>query len=262
MTVRCGTTRRLLWSDEPVRIADREWLDARAHADQCPSCRQFLADMQELSGLVRRVAPRPVTPPAVRTRVLAAVQDEPISRPTSSGSLHRTRRLIASAVAMIALIALVLWPAYQRGSEETWQQAMAAVLEDHAQGLHHESLATSDHGAARQWLTSRVAFAVQVPDVNGLVLERAEVCLIGGRRACLLRYRVDGQVVSYYSYKLAPEQLESESVRSAVFRQHEEAGYRVVAWQEAGVLHALVADVSADRLLALARACRARHERG
>lgn len=258
----CGKTRRLLWSDEPVRVADREWLEARAHAGDCHACRDFFTDMQELSTLIRRIAPRPVTPPAVRSRVLAAVKNERMPRPRDGGVLHKARLLIASAAAVAALVAIVLWPAYQRGNDETWQRAMAAILEDHAQGLHHESLATSDHGAARQWLTSRVAFAVQVPDVNGLVLERAEVCLLGGRRACLLRYRVDGQMVSYYSYELAPEQLASESTRSVTFHQHEGAGYRVVAWEEAGVLRALTADLPADRLLALARACRARRQQG
>lgn len=261
MTLGCGRTRRLLWSDEPVRVADREWLDARAHAGQCDACRDFFTDMQELSTLIRGIAPRPVTPPVVRNRVLAAVKNERMPRPSDGGVLQKARLLIASAAAVAALVAIVLWPAYQRGNDETWQRAMAAILEDHAQGLHHESLATSDHGAARQWLTSRVAFAVQVPDVNDLVLERAEVCLLGRRRACLLRYRVDGQVVSYYSYGLAPEEMESESAGSVIFHQDEGTGYRVVAWQEAGVLRALVADLPADRLLDLARACRARHER-
>lgn len=262
MTLVCGKTRRLLWSDEPVRVADREWLEARAHAGHCRACRDFFTEMQELTTLIRRMAPRPVTPPSVRNRVLAAVQNERMPRPSDGGVLRRVRLLIASAVAVAALVAIVLWPAYQRGNDETWQRAMAAIVGDHAQGLHHESLTTSDHGAARRWLTSRVAFAVQVPDVNDLVLERAEVCLVGGRRACLLRYRVDGQVVSYYSYDLAPEQPESESAGSVIFHQHEGAGYRVVAWEEAGVLRALVADLPADRMLALARACRARHERG
>jgi anti-sigma factor RsiW len=139
---------------------------------------------------------------------------------------------------------------------------MSAIVEDHAQGLHHESLTTSDQRAARQWLTTRIAFVVQVPDVSGLVLERAEVCLLNGRRACLLRYRVDGQVVSYYSYELVPDQRLTESAGSVTFHQQERAGYRVVAWEEAGVLRALVADLPADRLLDLARACHARREQG
>lgn len=262
MTLVCGKARRLLWSDEPVRVADREWLEARAHAGHCRACRNFLTEMQEFTTLIRRIAPRPVTPPSVRNRVLAAVAHERMPRPSDEGLLRRARLLIASAVAVAGLVAIVLWPAYQRWSDDTWRTAMTAIIEDHARGLHHESLTTSDHGTARQWLTSRVAFSVQVPEVNGLVLEKAEICRLDGRRACLLRYRVDGQVVSYYSYELMADHLENESHASVIFHQHQRAGYRVVAWGEAGVLRALVADLPADRLLALARACRARRQQG
>ncbi|MBI3492649.1 MAG: hypothetical protein HY047_12855 [Acidobacteria bacterium] len=262
VTLACGKARRLMWSDDHVRLADREFLDARGHVVDCRACQGFLADMHALASVVRRLAPRPVTPPSLRARLFSAVTAETMARPSDGGIWRRARVLIASAVAVAGLLAIVLWPAYQRWSDETWQRAMTAIIEDHAQGLHHESLTTSDHGTARQWLTWRVAFAVQVPDVNGLVLERAEVCRLDGRRACLLRYRVDGQMVSYYSYELMPDQVESDSAESIVFHQHERAGYRVVAWEEAGVLRALVADLPADRLLTLARTCRVRHQQG
>lgn len=39
------------------------------------------------------------------------------------------------------------------------------------------------------------------------------------------------------------------SVGSVTFHREEWAGYRVVAWKEAGVLRAFVADLPADRLL-------------
>lgn len=262
MTLGCGKTRRLLWSDEHVRLADRDLLDARAHAAECPACQGFLADMHALASLVRRLAPRPVTPPSLRARLFKAVAAERMAGPREMRISRRARALAASVVAAVGLVALLLWPLYQSRTGDTWQDAMSAIVEDHARGLHHESLTTSDHRAAQQWLTARVVFAVQVPNVNDLVLERAEVCLLDGRRTCLLRYRVDGQVVSYYSYELVPDQLVSESAGSVTFHQQGRAGYRVVAWEEAGVLRALVADLPADRLLALARACRARHEQG
>jgi anti-sigma factor RsiW len=261
VTLGCGKSRRLLWSDEHVRLADREFLDARAHVADCRGCQGFLGDMQALTSLIRRLAPRPVTPPSLRERLFNAVAAERMAGQREMRISRRARALAASLIGAVGLVALLLWPLYQSRTHDTWQDAMSAIVEDHARGLHHESLTTSDQRAARQWLTARIAFAVQVPDVNGLVLERAEVCRLNGRRACLLRYRVDGQVVSYYSYELVPDQLLTESAGST-FHEQERAGYRVVAWEEAGVLRALVADLPADRLLNLARACRSRHGQG
>jgi len=161
---------------------------------------------------------------------------------------------------MILLLSLRWKPRLCR--DDTWRNAISAIVGDHARGLHHDSLTTSDARVARQWLNARVAFGVHVPEVNGIVLERAEICQLNGLRACLLRYRVDGQPVSYYSYELLPNEIPHETAASAEFRQAEEAGYRVVAWEEAGVLHALVADLPADRLVALARVCRSYRNRG
>jgi hypothetical protein len=66
----------------------------------------------------------------------------------------------------------------------------------HTRGLNHEALMTADARVARQWLSARVAFAVHVPEVSGTVLERVEICLLDGQRACLIRYRA-GTMMRY-----------------------------------------------------------------
>ncbi len=263
VTLGCGKARRLLWSDEHLRLADREFVDARGHVASCGACQDFLADTQALTSLIRRLAPRPVTPSSVRARLFSAVATERMVTRREVGISRRARVLLAGVVAVLVLVTLLLWPINQSRTDEPWQDAVSTIIEDHARGLHHQSLTTPDASVAQQWLTARVAFAVQVPEVSGLALERAEICRLDGREACLLRYRVDGRAVSYYSYHLTPaEQARSKSGASVTLHQEERAGYRVVAWEEAGVLRALVADLPADRLLTLARACRARHGQG
>ena len=263
MTSRCGKARRLLWPDENLRVADRELVEARAHTARCHACQGFLTDMETMANLVRRLAPRPVIPPSLRERLLGTVaRERSTARRRQLASPYRARMIVAGAIAVAALLLLVLSPLYQDRSDETWRNAVSAIVGDHVRGLHHDSLTTSDARLARQWLNARVAFAVHVPEVSGILLERAEICHLNGLRACLLRYRVDGQPVSYYSYELLPDETPHQSAASATFRQAEEAGYRVVAWEESGVLHALVADLPADRLVALARSCRSYRNRG
>lgn len=170
---------------------------------------------------------------------------------------RRVRVLVVGLVASVAVLTLLFWPIYQSRTDQTWQNAVAAIVEDHARGLHHDSLTTSDPGAARDWLSARVGLVLHVPQVSGVVLERVEICRLDGRRACLLRYRADGRAVSFYSYRLTPtEQAASQSVGSVSFHEEEGGRYRVVLWEEEGWLRALVADLPQDKLLALARACR------
>lgn len=211
--------------------------------------------------LVRSLAPRPTAPLSLRDRLLSAVADERKASRAAPAVLYRASAIVAGVAAVAALVLFVLSPTYRDRGREPWQGAIRAIVEDHARELHHESVMTSDPGVAREWLTRRVAFAVHVPEISGTVLERAEICRLNGLRASLLRYRVDGHTVSYYSSQLPAEKAGRESAKSTLFRQEQEGGYRVVAWEEAGVLHALVADLPADRLLAFARACRAHRNR-
>ena len=260
--MQCGRARRLLWPDKTLRVVDPALAEARAHVADCRACQAFLADMETMATLARTLAPRAVTPTSLRDRLLSSVaRERSEARRRGPAVLYRARTIVAGVAALAALVLVILSPIYHDRGGDMWRDAISAIVADHARELHHEALMTSDAGVAREWLRARVAFAVHVPEVTGIVLERAEICRLNGLRACLLRYRVDGPTVSYYSYRLPAEEARRDSAESTRFREEQEAGYRVVAWEEAGVLRALVADLPADRLLALARACRAHRNR-
>jgi anti-sigma factor RsiW len=268
VTSPCGRARRLLWPDENLRVADQASFDARAHVGHCDACQRFLADMSAMGTLVQRLVSRPVTPPSVRDRLFSAIaRERSMAGQRQMRFSYRARTIVAGAIAVAALTLLVLLPVYRdRGaSDATWRNAISAIVADHARGLNHEALMTADALVARQWLSARVAFAVHVPEVSGTVLERVEICLLDGQRTCLIRYRAGKHALSYYSFSLSPGDVPNESAAnesgSAAFHQEEEAGYRVVAWEDAGVLRALVSDLPEDQLLALARACRAHRNR-
>lgn len=55
-----------------------------------------------------------------------------------------------------------------------------------------------------------------------------------------------------------PSQAQGDARPDAsAFLEKEKAGYTVVAWRHAGLMHALVGDLPRDRLAALADSCRA-----
>lgn len=119
--------------------------------------------------------------------------------------------------------------------------------------VHDQSIRTSDVNTVRDWLVARLPFAVHIPQIPDALLEGARLCLLDGRRGAVLRYRLDGRVVSYY---LMPAgRADGAVLDPAAFRHEAEVGYRVVAWREAGLIHALVGDLPRERLNALARFC-------
>lgn len=76
MTMPCGRARRLLWPDETPRVVDPALAEARAHLTDCRSCQAFVADMERMASLARTLAPRPMTPPPLRDRLVGVVTRE------------------------------------------------------------------------------------------------------------------------------------------------------------------------------------------
>lgn len=164
-----------------------------------------------------------MTPPPLRDRLVGVVTRErrEARRPVPAGRRRVAaigNRYVAGLAALAALVIVVLLPSDRDRSDNPWQDAISALVADHAREAHHEAIMTSDAGAARDWQRTRVAFAVHVPEISGVVLERADTCQLNGLRACLLRYRVNGHTVSYYSYRLASAVAPHDAAAATPFR--------------------------------------------
>ncbi len=89
------------------------------------------------------------------------------------------------------------------------------------------------------------------PHPHGGALRGGRLCLLGGRRGTVVRFRVDGESVSYYV--MAEGTGGAERLDAAAFREETDAGYNVVAWRRGGLIHALVGALPRERLTILAR---------
>jgi hypothetical protein len=259
MTMRCGRARRLLWPDDGPRVMSPEIEEAQAHREVCESCRRFLTDMPIIADQVRILAPRPEAPPAVRERLFTVLARERAHLPPPRRPWRRTRRAVM-IVAAVLVAGATLWATQQDTADSAWRTPVAAIAEDHVRALHEQSITTSDADAVRRWLAIRVPFAIDVPVIPDATLEGARLCLLNGRRGAVLRYRVDGQPVSYY---IMPSGSDGRAAPDpAAFRHDAEAGYRVVTWRDQGLVHALVGDLPQERLSTMARVCAHRTEVG
>ncbi|MBI2187129.1 MAG: hypothetical protein HYU37_08375 [Acidobacteria bacterium] len=249
--MRCGTARRLLWpgtGPQPVTDAVTE---AEAHLRTCAACRHFLADQTAVAEEIERLAPRPVAPAAVRERVFERLARERVHPP--AGGRRVSVRAAGLALAAAVMLALSVWVMRSEPGDVAWQQQVAAVAEDHVRSTHEESIVSTDAATVQQWLSGRVPFAVHIPMIPDAAFEGARLCYLDGRRGAVLRYRVDGRELSYYLMPAGPSALPSATPER--FLHGAESGYQVVAWHDAGLVHALVGNLPEARLVELARFC-------
>lgn len=248
--MRCGTARRLLWPGAGPQAVTVAVGEAEAHLRACEACRHFLADQRALADEIQRLAPGPVAPAAMRERVFDRLARERVHQPARWGQVGRAAGLMLGAA---AILAISVWVMRSEPADVAWQQQLVAVAEDHVRSAHEESIASTDAQTVQQWLSGRVAFAVHIPMVPDAAFEGARLCYLDGRRGAVLRYQVDGREVSYYIMPAGPSNLPPPTPER--FLRGAESGYQVVAWHDAGLVHALVGNLPEARLIQLARFC-------
>ncbi len=242
MSLPCGTARRLLWPDASPQALTPEREAAEAHLASCEPCQRFVAEIRASAVAICEGAPKPPAPVEVRERLFTALARE---RARSGVPVRPARaRALGWAVAALAVLAV---------RSPSSVQELTGFAEDHVRALQGDALNTADPVAIEAWLRARVPFAVHVPQIPGAALEGARLCLLGGRRGAVVRFRLEGEPLSYYV--MAEGTGDTDRFDAAAFREETDAGYNVVAWQRDGLIHALVGALPRERLAGLARMC-------
>jgi anti-sigma factor RsiW len=126
------------------------------------------------------------------------------------------------------------------------------LAEDHMRATRGDGLVSSDSTSVSRWLAARLPFAMEVPELPGLRIRGARLCLMDGRRGGVVEYSSEGRPVSYF---VVPDGEPAERPPIGELRSAVRAGYHVVTWREPGLVHALVGDLPEATLLGLARLC-------
>lgn len=249
----CGEARRLAWPDSAPRAVDDSVEAAEAHIAKCADCHAFISDMRALGARLSASAPRPQAPREVRERLFAA-----LARARSDFDRSRVRRGTALRVAvagMVGLLVLAFAVWRQSPPRAGMSQVAARFADDHRRALGTEGIASSDATEVARWFSGRVGFAVHVPIFTNGQLVGARLAEVDGQRGAVLAYRIDGMDVSYYIFR-APGAAEARHLaREPAVHVSSWSGFRIAAWEEPGLTHALVGDLAAARLTGLAREC-------
>ncbi len=156
--------------------------------------------------------------------------------------------LAAAAVAFVALGTTAILT--NRDPAQISGDAM--FVEDYvrrAVGADH--IETSDPGEVKRFLTRELGVPLAPLRHAGLELERAEICLLEGRRGAMIVYKREGEIISHYVVPRAGGDDRAPALGESL--QAGDGGPSVITWASASLEQALVSDVPSRELMELAR---------
>ncbi len=252
--MRCGTARRLAWPDGAPRVVDDSVESATKHIDQCAACRAFVADMREVAERLARSNQDVSAPREVRERLFTALSGARSESGRRAVKRATSFRFAGAAAITVIVLATAVWRVSSSDTATRFEVA-PALADDHGRVLQRDGIASARESDITHWLSDRVGFAVHAPSFANGRLVGARVADVNGQRGAVLMYRVDGQAVSYYILPTPRTETPGRPLQRPDVSTSSWKGFHVAAWQEPGLTHALVGDLSAARLVGLAHEC-------
>jgi anti-sigma factor RsiW len=245
MNSTCGVARRRLLSVTGPRGHEAVLADARAHMEQCASCRRFMSEMHAISEATRAASGGDAAPADVRERLFARV-----AAARTGATRHKVVRAAQLSIAAAAVVAVVAVLDIGR-SPEVPSTFVSAITQEHAAAVSGDRHESTDAEELQQWLAARLPFAVFVPVLEDARLIGARISLTPRGRGAVVEYGVGSEAVSYF---ILPPQA-GGMPEPGRFSYAHSAGYRAVMWSEMGLMHAMVGALPQPTLERLARDC-------
>jgi anti-sigma factor RsiW len=256
----CNDVRGRLLDYQRGGLPETTQREVRAHLEHCGDCGHAGAVEHELTAALERSTPQYPASLALKRR-LAAQWAPPVARRSWSA---RWRPMLVPALAVAATV-IVAMPAiyYERAASRAANVSTAMVAEavnDHLRVISSQHPVDVESGGIHQvkpWFDGRLDFAPVIPfegdaDVVlkggavGYFLDRKAAVLVYTRRLhpiTLLIFRADG-------LEWPPHGLARAGVADASTAV--ERGFNVMMWRRAELGYALVSDLNAADLRALA----------
>ncbi len=273
-SMNCSEARHALWPPERPRLAEAEVLEARQHMQECPACESYFAQDRRLLDIYDRAA-KERAPQMLRERVFDSLARErarglglsPAKGAKSAGSppaaesralgwrwaeRHVSRRWLLAAVASVVGLMAGGSAVLDRSLPETRSDGGLFAEDYLRRAVSQERIVSSDAAEVSRFLTRELGRAIRPLQVAGLRLTGAEICLIEGRRGAMIKYIQDGREISHY---LIPQEGTPgrDPKPSSTFSRRGNGGPSLITWATPEIEQALVGEVPAARLMALAR---------
>ncbi|HEV7358269.1 MAG TPA: zf-HC2 domain-containing protein [Steroidobacteraceae bacterium] len=231
------------------------------HVEHCAECRALLQDLEKVRAALREGVTYAAAPPALRTQILQALDQEeavpaslaaarPKQRPLPQARAWRGRSFWTGAfsgiggAALAASIAFfVVMPAVSPLSNELVNAHVRSLMP-----AHLIDVVSTDKHTVKPWFAGHADVSPVVSD-----FESQGYRLVGGRadyiehqRSAVVVYQHGAHVINVFTWA-AGGRLPSNTTRS---------GYHLAFWQQGDIQYCAVSDTGWDELLGLVRLLR------
>ncbi|MDQ3568883.1 MAG: hypothetical protein M3397_12485 [Actinomycetota bacterium] len=199
---------------------------------------------------IRVGATRPEAPVEVRDRLFKVLARARTASPPPR-RMSLALRLAFGLAAALVLAGTWLGTDLLHTRARPSRDAFSVLAEEHMRTVQRFGVMSSDSLEVARWLADRLPFGVEVPIFPDAQLKGARLFMVNQRSGAVVEYAMRGHTLSYYVFSVQQAETQTDGDVRVVSRD----GYRVAVWEEPGVGHALVADISSAQILALARYC-------
>jgi|SRR5579871_77294 len=215
--------------------------EAEEHIGQCPECAQLLKDLEAIRQAIRRDASYHRADPALKARVLQAIEDDrpqqkhsPYGRPFFAGAASGA----VAATAAAALAFLFLLPAES-------DEIAAGVAAAHQRSLmpaHLVELSSHDPARVQAWLSAHdgISPPVKTLGAHGFTLEGARSDYIYEGPAGAAVYRHGKSIVNLFAWTAKEDEPLPASARSGAVN--------IVFWREGHMIYCAASEMPVAEL--------------
>jgi anti-sigma factor RsiW len=227
--------------------------DIEGHMGNCARCRALLQDLQQLRTAMRQELPYAQTPPALRARIMRALDQESVTETRQAQRQGRTNWRTGSfwagagsglGVAALAATLAVLF----------FAPLLRTPVVDELVGAHVNSLlsthlidvVSTDRHTVKPWFAGHTDVSPVVADFDpqGYKLVGGRVDYLQHQRAAVVVYQHGQHVINVFSWAATERSAPNNVTRN---------GYHLAFWKVGDLEYCAVSDTGWDELLGLVR---------
>jgi anti-sigma factor RsiW len=228
--------------------------DVERHSETCAECRALLGDLDHVRGALRQdLSYACPPPPALRARILSALDQEGRRKSLRLGSMRLTSRrprpFWMGAFSGIGGASIAAGIAFFVISSPLTNPVLDEVVSAHVRSLmpdHLIDVVSTDKHTVKPWFAGHTDVSPVVAD-----FDQQGYRLVGGRadyfdhqRTAVVVYQHGSHIINVFSWATDQRGLPKNTTRN---------GYHLAFWQSGNLVYCAVSDTAWDELLRLTR---------
>lgn len=226
--------------------------DIERHLEHCAECRALMQDLEQVRSLLRREPAYARTPPALRSQILRALDEETPRPRQRAASSWRGRSFWMGAIGGAGGAAIAATMAFLLLIPPLTNPVLDDLVSAHVRSLmpaHLIDVVSTDKHTVKPWFAGHADVSPVVAD-----FEQQGYKLIGGRadyldhqRSAVVVYQHGAHVINVFSWAGNDRKMPADATRS---------GYHLAFWKAGDLEYCAVSDTGWDELLGLVRLLR------